>query len=110
MSKNKNRISGLFGGQDDQSGTKKPTQSKKPQKKQERSRAQYDVPKGLTEEISQISKKYKCPASGVAALFLVYGLEAYKRGEINVADFLTETESLKFMYGVDPQYDPEVDS
>ena len=108
MSKSdKNRIKNLFGSQDDGAETKNLSRSKKAAKTQGRSRAQYDVPKGLTEEISQISKKYKCPASGVAALFLIHALEAYKKGEIKIEDYLTDTASLKFMYAVDPQYPRE---
>lgn len=78
--------------------------------KQKRTRGQYDLPKGMTDEIRKISVEWKAPASGIAEIFLFYGLQAYKRGEIDIEPYLTETESLKFLYGIDSGYVGDVDS
>jgi hypothetical protein len=74
---------------------------KKPTRQQDRTVGRYDMPKWVKAEILAISQNYKAPASGLASLFLKHAIEAYHRGEIEVEPHLTDTDSLKFLYGID---------
>jgi hypothetical protein len=74
---------------------------KKAPKQRDRTIGRYDLPKWIKAEILAISQSYKAPASNLASLFLKHAIEAYHRGEIEIEPHLTDTDSLKFLYGID---------
>lgn len=74
---------------------------KKAPRQQDRTVGRYDMPKWIKAEILAISKGYKAPASNLASVFLKHAIEAYHRGEIEIEPLLTDTDSLKFLYGID---------
>jgi hypothetical protein len=109
MSKDKNKLQDIFGSKapaEEVQETPKPKEKpKKPPRKQIRNKGQYDLPREMIDEIKSISAEWKAPASGIVELLIKLSLDSYRRGEIDIEPHLTTTRSLKYLYGIDSDYE-----
>lgn len=79
-----------------------PAQRKKVERDARRSKATYDLPSALIEQIETMARDvYHCPASHLAALLIKVGLREVGQARLNVFDFRKVANSPRFEYFLD---------
>jgi hypothetical protein len=77
--------------------------SKKEKQRQENRKAgrvQYDLPPETKDDVAALAEELGVPQSQVAALLLEHGLEAVKKGEVDLSQYLVPSRSPLFDYNL----------